>query len=89
MEIYFPFQLHNKLWKSNSKRIPNMLTFYQQIFISKMEWVPSKSLFWRGNDSTEKLIISIRSGASLVYRPCYENMLRYDNDNQFRKLTTI
>ena len=54
-----------------------------------MEWVPSKSLFWRGNDSTEKLIISIRSGASLVYRPCYENMLRYDNDNQFRKLTTI
>lgn len=77
------------MWKSNSKCIPNMLTFYQQIFISKMEWVPSKSLFWRGNDSTEKLIISIRSGASLVYRPCYENMLRYDNDNQFRKLTTI
>ena len=45
--------------------------------------------FWYPNDSVAKLMISIRSGVSLWYRPCYKNMLNYDKDNNIWKLTTI
>ena len=49
-------------------------------------------LFWNANDSIVKLMLSIASGFScdtdlgLNY---YKNMLNYDNDNKYRKLTTI
>ena len=48
-----------------------------------------KCLVWNGNDSVVKVMVSITSGVSLRYRPCYKNMLNYDNDNKCRKLTTI
>ena len=35
-------------------------------------------------------MVSITSGVSLLgYRPCYENMLNYDNGNKCQKLATI
>ena len=61
---------------------------HQGSFISDMEWAP-KCLFWNVNDSIVKLMVSIASGVSLRYRACYRNMLNYDNDNKYRKLTTI
>ena len=33
-------------------------------------------------------MVSIMSGLSLRYMPCYNNMLNRDNDKKYRKLTT-
>ena len=60
--------------------------YNQGSFVSKMEWVPLKCLFWNPNDSFVKLMVSITSIVCLWYRPCYKNMLNYENDNKFRKL---
>ena len=35
-----------------------------------------------------KVMVSVTRGVSLSYRPCYKNMLNYDNDNKCRKLAT-
>ena len=35
-------------------------------------------------DSVVKLMVSITNGVSLWYRPCYKNILNYDNDNKCR-----
>ena len=40
-----------------------------------------KCLFWNANGSVVKLMVSIISGVSLWYRPCYKNMLNYDNSD--------
>ena len=48
-----------------------------------------KCLFWNANDSIVKLMVSVTSRVSLWYRPNYKNMLNYDNDNKYRKITTI
>ena len=34
-------------------------------------------------------MVTITGGVSLWYRPCYKNMLNYDNDNKCLKVTTI
>ena len=44
-----------------------------------MEWAPLECLLWNANESVVKLMVSIPSGVSLWYRPCYKNMLDYDN----------
>ena len=33
-------------------------------------------------------MVSITSSVSLWYRPCYKNMLNYDNGNKYQKLAT-
>ena len=70
------------LWKEWS-------SFYQGRFISEMEWASFKCLFWNANGSVVKLMISVTSEVSLWYIPCHENMLNYDNDINYWKLTTI
>ena len=35
--------------------------------------MPFKRLFCDANDSVSELMISIKSGVSLRYRPCYKN----------------
>ena len=57
----------------------------QGSFISKIEWLPFKCLFWNASDSIVKLTVYITSSVSLRYRTCYKNMLNYDN-NKYRKL---
>ena len=42
--------------------------------------VPFKCLFLNANDSVLKLMLSVTSGVSLWYRPCYKNVLNYDNN---------
>ena len=42
-----------------------------------------------GNDSTVNLMIYFISHVSLWYRPCYKNMLNYENKSKCQKLTTI
>ena len=54
-----------------------------------MEWAPFKSLFWNTDGSVANLTISFTSDLFLYDRPCYQNMLIYDSDDKFRKLTTI
>ena len=44
----------------------------QGSFISKMEWAPFKCLFCTANDSIAKLMVSITSGVSSWYKPCYK-----------------
>ena len=51
--------------------------------------MPFKRLFCDANDSVSELMISIKSGVSLRYRPCYKNMLNYDNDSKCLKLATL
>ena len=34
-------------------------------------------------------MVSITRGVSLRYRPCYKNMLKYDNDSNYQKFKTI
>ena len=63
--------------------------FEQWSFISEMKWGPFKCQFWNTNGSIANLKVSIASGVSLRYRPCYINMLNYDSDNKWRKPTTI
>ena len=58
-------------------------------FIFEIEGTPFKWLFWNGNDSFVKLMVSITSGVSLWYRPCYKSMSYHDNENKCRKLTAI
>ena len=48
-----------------------------------------KYIFWNANDSIVELMVSITSGVSLRYSPCYKNMLNYDNGNKCRKLTAM
>ena len=54
-----------------------------------MTLAPFKCLFWNANNSIVKLMVSMTNGVSLGYRPCYKNMLNYENDNKCQKLTTI
>ena len=69
--------------------IQNLKTevYNQGSFVSETEWATFKCLFWNTNDSIVKLMVSLISGVSLWCRPCYKNLLNYDN-NKCRKLTT-
>ena len=58
-------------------------------FISQIEWVPFKSLFWNTNDLTELNHFFYKQVFFLRDRPFYLNMLIYDSDRKCRKLTTI
>ena len=49
----------------------------------------NKCLIWNADDSIVKLMISITSGVSLWYRPCYNNILNYDRGSKRLKLTAI
>ena len=40
----------------------NILTIYKGSFGFKKEWASSKSVFWKGNDSLVKLMLSVKSG---------------------------
>ena len=53
------------------------------VFIFEIKWAPFKCLFWNANDSIVNLMVS------LGYSSCYKIMLNNDNDNKWRKVTTI
>ena len=57
----------------------------QGSFISEMEWAPFKCLLWNDNILTVKLMISITSGASLWYRPCYKKYVKLWQRQQMLK----
>ena len=53
------------------------------VFTFEIKWAPFKCLFWNANDSIVNLMVS------LGYSSCYKIMLNNDNDNKWRKVTTI
>ena len=53
------------------------------VFIFEIKWAPFKCLFWNANDSIVNLMVS------LGYSSCYKIMLNNDNDNKWRKVTTL
>ena len=56
-------------------------------FRAKMVWATSRSLFEK--KMIQLLMVSITGGDFLWCKPCYLNMLNYDNYNKCRKLTAI
>ena len=46
-------------------------------------------LYLRWNEHHLKLMVYITSGVSFWYRPCYNNISNYDNDNKCQKSTAI
>ena len=52
-----------------------------------MVWATSRSLFEK--KMIQLLMVSITGGDFLWCKPCYLNMLNYDNYNKCRKLTAI
>ena len=46
--------------------------FKPKEFYIRDEARPFKCPFWNANDSIVKLVVSIASGVSLWYRPCYK-----------------
>ena len=61
----------------------------QGSFISVMEWAPFQCLFWNGNYSIVKLMVSITSGVSLRYRPCCKINVKLWQRQQMRKTYNI
>ena len=51
-----------------------ILVCYYKKALTPMEWALFKCLFWNANDLIVKLMVSITSGVSLWYRPCYKNV---------------
>ena len=62
---------------------------YPRKFYIWDEMSANKCLIWNADDSIVKLMISITSGVSSWYRPCYNNILNYDRASKFLKLTAI
>ena len=62
---------------NNEVSSANSFKLHPRSFISEIEWAPPVCPFWNANGwvkhgSVVNLMVSITSGVSLWYRPCYK-----------------
>ena len=61
----------------NSQETADLVPFTEEILNEELHFLCS------ADDTIVKLMISFISGVSLWKRPCYENMLNYDNNSKW------